>query len=171
MGRNQKVETMTKKVRTFNMTGKMSNLGKSVVGHKRLHIGDMRSGKVYAVLDFRVYPSQTNVNTQLNGTLTYKERAATEPQNPDFGSTSEIAWSSYNQHQGVPPGVGESLDISETSHKDDERYFAKDLHIYAVDEQGTQDINYYVKVGEFDTPADISSIVQLIQFSELLGQK
>ena len=161
---------MVKKVRTFNMTGKMDNQGKSVVGHKRLHVGDMRAGKVYAVLDFRVYPSATNVNAQLNGTLTYKEVSSTEPQNPDFTSTSEISWSTHNQHHGVPPGVGEANTISESSFKDDERYFAKDLHIYTVDEQGTQDINYYVKIGEFDTPEDISSIVQLIQFSELLGQ-
>ena len=148
----------------------MPNKGKSVVGTKRLHIGDMRAGKVYAVLDFRVYPTNTNVSTQLNGTLTMKENTVTDPTNPNFNDTGEIAWSSYNQHQGIPPASGEALVISETSHRDDERYFAKDLHVYTTDEQGTQDINYYVKIGEFDTPEDISSIVQLIQFSELLGQ-
>lgn len=161
---------MTKQVRTFNMTGKMDNQGKSVVGHKTLYIGTMKADKIYRILDFRVYPSNTNVNCQLNGSITYKSISSTEPQNPDFSSTSELAWSTHNQQQGVPPGVGESLTISKSFHKDDERFFKKDLHLYTVDEQGTQDINYYVKIGEFDASADVASIVQLIQYAEFLGQ-
>ena len=51
---------LSKKIRTFNMTGKMSIEAASTPKHKRLHIGDMRAGKVYAVLDFRVYPAVTN---------------------------------------------------------------------------------------------------------------
>jgi hypothetical protein len=161
---------MVKEVRTFNMTGKMQDLARSTPQSKRLHIGDMRSGKVYAVLDFRVYPTNTYVEAALNGTLTMKEEAATDPLNPDFSSTGEIAWSTYNQTK-ANTGVGEdTLIISQSRHRDDERYFAKDLILTVTDEDGTQDINYYVKVAEFATPEDISSVVQLVQFSELLGQ-
>ena len=161
---------MVKEVRTFNMTGKMQDVARSTPKSKRLHIGDMRSGKVYAVLDFRVYPTNTYVEAALNGTLTMKEEAATDPLNPDFSNTGEIAWSTYNQTK-ANTGVGEdTLIISQSRHRDDERYFAKDLILTVTDEDGTQDINYYVKVAEFDTPEDISSVVQLVQFSELLGQ-
>jgi len=161
---------MVKEVRTFNMTGKIGGISRSTPVSKRLHIGDMRSGKVYAVLDFRVYPGDTYTACQLNGTLSMKEDATVDPRTPAFSNTGEIAWSSHNQALALN-GVGlTNLNISETSHRDDERYFAKDIILTVTDEEGTQDINYYVKVGEFDTPADISSIVQLIQFSELLGQ-
>jgi hypothetical protein len=161
---------MTKKVRTFNMTGKIGGITRSTPATKRLHIGDMRSGKVYAILDFRVYPGDTYTAAQLNGTLSMKEDATVDPRTPNFNSTGEIAWSSYNQALALD-GVGlTNLNISKCSHRDDERYFAKDIILTVTDEEGTQDINYYVKVGEFDTPADISSIVQLVQFSELLGQ-
>jgi len=161
---------MVKQVRTFNMTGKIGGIARSIPKSKRLHIGDMRSGKVYAVLDFRVYPSSTYTEAALNGTLSMKEDATVDPLTPNFSNTGEIAWSTHNQTKSGF-GVGEdTLIISETGHRDDEKYFAKDIILTVTDENGTQDINYYVKVGEFDTPADISSIVQLIQFSELLGQ-
>jgi len=159
-----------RKVRTFNMTGKIEDIVRSTPTSKRLHIGDMRSGKVYAVLDFRVYPGDTYTACQLNGTLTMKENSSTDPRTPDFSDTGEIAWSSYNQALALD-GVGlTNLNISKCSHRDDEKYFAKDLILTVTDEEGTQDINYFVKIGEFDSTEDISSIVQLVQFSELLGQ-
>ena len=159
-----------RKVRTFNMTGRIGGISRSTPKSKRLHIGDMSSGKVYAVLDFRVYPADTYTGCQLNGTLTMKEESTTDPRTPDFSNTGEIAWSSYNQTL-ANTGVGNTnLNISETSHRDDEKYFAKDVILTVTDEEGTQDINYYVKIGEFDSSADVSSIVQLNQFAELLGQ-
>ena len=152
------------------MTGKVENIVRSTPSRKRLHIGDMKSGKVYAVLDFRVYPSNTYTACQLNGTLSYKEDSTVDPLNPDFGSTGEVAWSSHNQTL-ANTGVGNTnVNITETGHRDDERYFAKDLHLSVTDEEGTQDINYYVKIAEFDSADDVSSVVQLIQFSEMLGQ-
>jgi hypothetical protein len=161
---------MVKQVRTFNMSGKISGIARSIPVSKRLHIGDMRSGKVYVILDFRVYPGSTYAPCQLNGTLAMKTDASVDPLNPDFSNTGEIAWSSFNQTL-TDYGVGNSnLVISEAKHRDDERYFAKDVILTVTDEEGTTDINYYVKVAEFDTPADISSVVQLIQFAELLGQ-
>jgi hypothetical protein len=161
---------MTKKVRTFNMTGRIGGITRSTPKSKRLHIGDMRSGKVYAILDFRVYPGDTYVASQLNGTLTMKEDPNTDPRVPDFGNTGEIAWSSHNQTL-ANTGVGvTNLNITETSHRDDERYFAKDVVLTVTDEEGTSDINYYVKIGEFEAAEDVSAVVQLIQFSELLGQ-
>ena len=161
---------MTRKVRTFNMTGKIQDLTRSTPKSKRLHIGDMRAGKVYAILDFRVYPTDNYTAAQLNGTITMKEKATTDPRTPDFSDSGEIAWSTHNQTL-ANTGVGNTnLNISETSHRDDEKYFAKDVIVTVTDEEGTQDINYYVKIGEFDSGADVSSIVQLIQFQELLGQ-
>ena len=161
---------MAKKVRTFNMTGKIGGITRSTPASKRLHIGDMRSGKVYAILDFRVYPGDTYTACQLNGTLSMKEDATVDPRTPNFNSSGEIAWSSHNQTL-ANTGVGvTNLNITETGHRDDERYFAKDVILTVTDEEGTQDVNYFVKIGEFDTPEDISSIVQLVQFSELLGQ-
>jgi len=161
---------MVKQIRTFNMTGKIRGITRSTPKSKRLHIGDMRSGKVYAILDFRVYPGDCYLASQLNGTLTMKEDANTDPRLPDFSNTGEIAWSSHNQTLALD-GLGlTNLNITETKHRDDERFFAKDVILTVVDEEGTSDINYYVKVGEFDAPGDISAVVQLIQFSELLGQ-
>lgn len=159
---------MTKKVRTFNMSGKVKNTGAGNTITRRLQIGNMKSDKVYAVVDFRVYPSVTNVNSQINGILSYKP-GSQDPRNPDFSSTSEIAWSTYNIQQGVPPGLNESLTISESRHHDDERYFVKDLDLKVSDENSSNDINYFVKIAEFATKEDVSSVVQLIQYSELLG--
>ena len=152
------------------MTGRIEDVVRSVPQSKRLHIGDMRSGKVYAVLDFRVYSGDMYTACQLNGTLTMKVKSGTDPRLPDFSDTGEIAWSSYNQALALD-GVGlTNLNISETGHRDDEKFFAKDVILTVTDEEGTSDINYYVKVGEFEAGADVSSIVQLIQFQELLGQ-
>lgn len=158
-----------KKVRTFNMTGKVGDIVRSTPTSKRLHIGDMRSGKVYAVLDFRVYPSNTYTPAALNGTLTMKEDSTTDPVNPDFSNTGEIAWSQYNQ-EAPHSGIGAGYQVSQSRHRDDEKYFAKDVILTVTDETGTQDINYYVKIAEFDATEDVSSIVQLNQFAELLGQ-
>jgi len=161
---------MTKRVRTFNMSGKISNAGRSTPRAKRLHIGNMREDKVYAVLDFRVYPSDTYTAAQLNGVVTMKEKAGEDPRTPNFADTGVIAWSSFNQTL-ANTGVGvTNLNITQSRHLDDEKFFAKDLIITATDEEGTQDINYFVKIGEFETREDVRSIVQLIQFSELLGQ-
>jgi hypothetical protein len=160
----------TKQVRTFNMTGKIPDLTRSTPKSKRIHIGDMRGDKIYAILDFRVYPSDTYTAAQLNGTITMKEKATTDPRTPDFSDTGEMAWSTYNQTL-ANTGVGNTnLNISETSHRDDEMYFKKDLHLTVTDEEGTQDINYYIKIAELDANSDVASIVQLIQFAEFLGQ-
>jgi len=161
---------MVKQVRTFNMTGKFEDIARSTPKSKRIHIGNMRSGKAYAILDFRVYPGSMYTPCQINGTLTMKEDTGTDPLNPDFSNTGQIAWSSFNQTY-ANTGVGvTNLNISQARHRDDERYFAKDVVLTVTDEEGTSDINYYIKVAEFDTPDDVSSIIQLIQFSELLGQ-
>jgi len=153
------------------MTGRITDLARSTPSSKRLHIGDMKSGKIYRVLDFRVYAGSMYTPCQLNGILTMKTDATTDPLNPDFGNTGQIAWSSFNQTL-ANTGVGvTNLNISQARHRDDERYFAKDLILTVTDEEGTTDINYYVKLAELDADADVSSIVQLIQFSELLGQR
>jgi len=161
---------MTKKVRTFNMTGKVEITGASTPVHKRLHVGDMKSGRVYAVVDFRVYPSVTSREGQLNGTLTFKADDTLEPNAPDFSSTGEIAWSTHATYKGISGPVNEGFQYSSMKHMDDERFFAKDLHLHVSNETSTDDVNYYVKIAEFASTEDVSSIVQLIQFSELLGQ-
>ena len=66
--------------------------------------------------------------------------------------------------------VEEGFTYSSINHMDDERFFAKDLHLHVVNETTTDDVNYYVKIAEFDASDDVSSIVQLIQFAEFLGQ-
>ena len=159
---------MAKRIRTFNMSGKIGSGTSGTPTHHRLSIGHMKTDKVYAVESFRVYPSVTNVNSQINGTLTLTRDDNIEPKNPNFSDTNQYAWSSYNIHAPVPPGVTESFTISQSSHVDDEKYFKMDLHLHVVDENSAGDINYFVKITEYDAPPAVDSIVQLDQFGELL---
>jgi len=159
--------------RTFNMTGKMPAGGAGAPVRKRIHIGHLKTNRIYAVINFRVYPSVTNANCQVSGTLTHKANASLEPKNPDLGDTNQIAWSSYNiADPNIQPAVGlqEAFTISESSISDEERYFKQDLHLHLVDEVSAQAVNYKIRIAELDASADVSSIVALNQFGELLGQ-
>jgi len=133
----------------------------------------LKTDRIYAVIDFRVYPSATNTNCQVSGTLTHKANAGLEPKNPDFNDTNQIAWSSYNICDGntIPsPGITNCAVISESSISDEEKYFKQDLHLHLVDEVSSGSINYKIRIAELDASADVSSIVALNQFGELLGQ-
>jgi len=163
----------TKLYRTFNMTGRMEPSAAGTPSHKRLHIGHLKTDRIYSIVEFRVYPSSTNANCQLSGTLTHKRNDSLEPKNPDFRDTSQIAWCSYNICDGntIPsPGITNCAVISESSIKDEERYFKQDVHLHVVDEVTSGDINYYVRIAEMSAPADVSAIVALQQFGELVGQ-
>ena len=153
---------LSKKIRTFNITGKVPNVGSGVPVHRRLHVGTLEAGKIYAVLDFKVYPSQVNLVASIHGTLTFGEDDTIEPKTPDFSHTGQFAWSSYCTEVGL---AGQNL--SQSRHIDDEKYFAKDLNLHVVDETGGQDVNFYVKIAEFDASDDVSSIVQMIQMTRL----
>jgi len=149
-------------------------IGTGVAGaptHHRLSIGHMKTDKVYAVKEFRVYPSVTNANSQLSGTLTLTTDDSIEPKNPNFSDTNQYAWSSYNiSDANVHPAVGltPAFVISQSNHVDDEKFFKMDLHLHLVDEISTADINYFVKITEYDAPAAVDSLVQLDQFGSVL---
>ena len=153
--------------RTFNMSGKLPSAGKSVPTHKRIQVGWPKADYSYAIVEFRVYPSNTNVNAQLAGTLTLAKNDSLEPGSPNMDDTNQLAWSTYNQHHGVPPGVGEANVISESGLIDDENYFDRNIYLHGVDEQGTQDINYFIKLAEFRTKPDVGAIVMLRQYGQL----
>lgn len=153
--------------RTFNMSGKLPSGGKSVPTHKRIQVGWPKADYSYAIVEFRVYPSNTNVNCQLNGTITLAKDDNLDSSTPNMDNTNELAWATYNQRQGVPPGVGESLTISKTELIDDENYFDRNIYLHAADEQGTQDINYWIKLAEFRTKPDVGAIVMLRQYGQL----
>lgn len=153
--------------RIFNMSGKLPNAGKSVPTHKRIQVGWPKANYSYAIVEFRIYPSNTNVNAQLNGTITLAKDNDLDPTTPNMKNTNELAWYTYNQQQGVPPGVGESLVISTNGLIDDENYFDRNIYIHASDEQGTQDMNYWIKLAEFKTKPDVGGIVMLRQYGQL----
>ena len=170
MGNNKEKEIMAKPEqlrRIFNMSGKVPNAGTSTPTHKRIQVGWPKADYSYAIVEFRVYPSNTNVNAQLNGTITLAKDDNLDPSTPNMDNTNELAWATYNQQQGVPPGIGESLTISTTGLIDDENYFDRNIYLHAVDEAGTQDINYWIKLAEFRTKPEVGGIIMLRQFGQL----
>ena len=153
--------------RIFNMSGKIPITTTRTTGHKRIQVGWPKADYSYAIVEFRVYPSEMGTNTQLNGIITLAKDDTIDATNPDFDNTNELAWASFNNRQGVPPGVGEGLVTSETGLIDDENYFDRNIYLHACDEFGSQDVNYWIKLAEFKTKPDVGAIVMLRQFGQL----
>ena len=154
--------------RVFNMTGRIPNGGASTPSHKRIQVGWPKADYSYAIVEFRVYPSNTAVNSSLHGTLTLAKDDSIEPATPNFDNTNELAWSS--SYNGITAGLTGPLSIDEVSLNDDENYFDRNIYLHAVDEVGTQDINYFIKLAEFRTKPDVGAIVMLRQYGQLLAQ-
>jgi len=154
-----------KQKRIFNMSGRMAD-GE----HRQLQIGQMHMETAFVILDFKVWPTETDRNCQLNGTLTMKRDDAIDPSEPSFKDTNQFAWTSYNicDTNVIPaPGITPCSIISSGTHIDDEKYFAQDIHVHTNDAVGTQGINYWIKIAEFDTPPDVGSLIQLRQFGRI----
>lgn len=153
--------------RIFNMSGKLDNAGTSTPTHKRIQVGWPKADYSYAIVEFKVYPSNTNVGCQLNGTITLAQDRDIDPSTPNMDNTNELAWATYNQHQGSPPGIGESSTISISELIDDENYFDRNIYLHASDEVGTQDINYWIKLAEFDSKPAVGAIVMMRQYGQM----
>jgi len=149
------------------MTGKVPNAGASTPGHKRIQIGWPKADYSYAIVEFRVYPSNMvgGINSALHGTITLAKDDTLEPASPDFSNTNELAWSS--SINGLSPGITGPLGVTEFSLNDDENYFDRNIYLHTVDEVGTQDVNYFLKIAEFRTKPDVGAIVMLRQFGQL----
>jgi len=154
-----------KEKRIFNMSGRLAD-GE----HRKLQIGQMHMETAFVVLDFKVWPTNTSTNSQLNGTLTLKGDDSIVPSTPSFKDTNQFAWCSYNvSDPNVHPGVGvqPAFVITQSTHIDDEKYFAQDIHVHGDDSAQSQGINYWIKIAEFSTPPDVGSLIQLRQFGRI----
>lgn len=150
------------------MSGKVPNAGAGNPGHKRIQVGWPDATYSYAIVEFRVYPSNAKVNSSLHGTLTLAKDDTLEPAEPSFKDSNQLAWSS--SINGIAPAITGPLGVTEFSLIDDENYFDRNIYLHTVDEVGTQDVNYFIKLAEFRTKPDVGAIVMLKQMGQLTAQ-
>lgn len=150
------------------MSGKVPNAGAGTPAHKRIQVGWPDATYSYAIVEFRVYPSNAKVNSSLHGTLTLAKDDTVEPAEPSFKDSNQLAWSS--SYNGITAGLTGPLNTTEVSLIDDENYFDRNIYLHTVDEVGTQDVNYFIKLAEFRTKPDVGAIVMIKQYGQLLAQ-
>ena len=155
--------------RIFNMSGTMPSQGMSTPGHKRIQVGWPDANYSYAIVEFRLWPGDTKNVANLAGVLTLAKEDSLEPGQPSFKDSNQLAWSTYNQVVETSlPTLG--VHQYENQLVDDENYFDRNIYLHTVDELGTQDINYWIKLAEFETKPDVGALVMVKQYGQLMAQ-
>ena len=107
-------------------------------------------------------PSGTPTNSDQYGIITMGKNDNVDPSSPDFSDQNQIAWAHHTVRQPVPPGIAESVVISNYE-VNDEKMFAYDLWLHTEDVMGGKDVNWFLKIMRYsvgDVPASIASLRQ-----------
>jgi len=123
----------------------------------------------YQVKEFRVYPADYISNASLSGVLTLAKDTGIEPGSPSFKNTNEFAWANYSitNNNVIPaPGVVQGVVTSHTELIDDEVYFDSDIYLSVVNEIGTMDVNYFIKIIEFTVRPAVGALIMQSQYGQ-----
>ena len=131
--------------------------------HKKVQLSSYDPTHQYLIVEFKVAPAGTPVNTDVYGTLTMGENDNIDPSNPDLADQNQIAWSHIAVRQPSPPGLGESVIMSRDDIVDD-KLFSYDLWLHTEDALGAHSVNWMIKIMRYKTSATAGSISSLRQY-------
>ena len=135
----------------------------AAVTHKKVQLSSYDPQAQYQILEFKVLPAGRATNTDCYGSISMGKNDNIDPSDPDFKNQNEIAWSHHAIRQPVPPGLGESVQIS---HWDlvDEKLFAYDVWVHTKDLLSAESVNWYIKIKKYYVKPVAASIASLRQF-------
>jgi len=145
--------------RTYTIRGKHP----SGASHTKLQLASYDPTVQYQIIEFKIMPAGGR-QCDLNGILTLNRQDSIDPTTPNFERQTELAWARYTVHQGVPPGIGESFDLSHSEIVDD-RWFNYNIWIHTEDALAAEEINYFVRILKIDTSETAGAISSLRQYS------
>jgi hypothetical protein len=135
----------------------------ATTSHKKIQLSSYDPTHQYALVEFKVVPAGTALNSDCYGIITMGENNAIDPSDPDFGDQNQIAWSHAAVRQPVPPGIAESVTISRDDTLD-VKLFAYDLWLHTEDAVGAEKVNWMLKIKRYKTSSAAGSISSLRQY-------
>jgi len=134
----------------------------SATQHRKIQLSSYDANAQYQIVEFKIMPSGTPTNSDQYGIITMGKNDNVDPSSPDFSDQNQIAWAHHTVRQPVPPGIAESVVISNYE-VNDEKMFAYDLWLHTEDVMGGKDVNWFLKIMRYsvgDVPASIASLRQ-----------
>jgi len=135
----------------------------SALTHTKVQLAAMDPKSQYQIVEFKVCPAGTPTNTDCYGSVSMGKNDNIDPSDPDFSNQNEIAWSHQAVRQPVPPGIAESVIISDWGLLD-EKLFAYDVWVHTKDAIGAEEVNWYIKIRKYSVNEVTGSIASLRQY-------
>ena len=134
----------------------------SSTSHRLVQLSSYDPEAQYLIMEFKIMPAGTAVNSDQYGILTMGKNDTIDPSDPDFSDQNQIAWAHHTVEQPSPPGLGQSVTISNYE-VNDEKLFAYDLWLHTEDVTGGNAVNWFLKIKRYrvgEVPASIASLRQ-----------
>jgi len=133
----------------------------SALTHTKVQLSSFDPTHQYLIMDFKIMPARAAA-TDAYGSISMGKNNNIDPSTPDFTNQNEIAWAHHTIWQSVPPGIGESFQISNYE-VNDEKLFAYDIWMHTVDALGNSAVNWFLKIKRYTTTEVSGSIASLRQ--------
>ena len=159
MGRNKEVQEIMPSERIYTIRGK----NPSSTTHRLIQLSSYDPEAQYQIVEFKIMPGGTPTNSDQYGILSMGKDDTIDPSSPDFADQNQIAWSHHAVRQPVPPGIAESVIVSNYE-INDEKLFAYDLWLHTEDVTGGKDVNWFLKIRRYSVSAVPASIASLRQY-------
>ena len=130
--------------------------------HRQLQLSSYDPKHMYQIVEFKIMPAGNATNSDCYGIISMGKNDTINPSDPDFSNQNEIAWAHHAVRQPVPPGVAESVTISNYE-VNDEKLFNYNIWLHTEDQLGAEEVNYFIKILRFDTGVIQGSIGSLRQ--------
>jgi len=146
------------KERVYTIRGKAP----AALTHQKIQLSSYDPKMMYQIIEFKVMPAGTPQNSDCYGTVSMGKNDNIDPTDPDFGNQNEIAWAHHAVRQPVPPGLAESVIISNYE-VNDEKLFNYDIWMHTRDALNNEEVNFFLKILKYSVGAVEGSIGSLRQ--------
>jgi hypothetical protein len=146
------------KERVYTIRGKAP----AALTHQKIQLSSYDPKMMYQIIEFKVMPAGTPQNSDCYGTVSMGKNDNIDPTDPDFSNQNEIAWAHHAVRQPVPPGLAESVIISNYE-VNDEKLFNYDIWMHTRDALNNEEVNFFLKILKYSVGAVEGSIGSLRQ--------
>jgi len=131
--------------------------------HTKIQLSSHDPKAMYVIEEFKIMPGGSPTNSDCYGIISMGKNDNIEPSDPDFSNQNEIAWAHHAVRQPVPPGVAESVTISNYE-VNDEKLFNYDVWLHTEDQLAAEEVNYFIKIRRYGVDSVTGSIGSLRQY-------
>ena len=135
----------------------------SALTHKKVQLSSYDPKAQYQILEFKVCPAGAPTNSDCYGSISMGKNNNIDPTDPDFRNQNESAWHHQAVRQPVPPGIAESVIISDWGLLD-EKLFAYDIWVHTKDNLGAEEVNWFIKIKRYSGNPVAASVASLRQY-------